>query len=65
MIDAINEIVTHTSQIVLWLKPTLYLILGIFVIWVISIIRRNVGLDNHTIELKPIMHILENQTLEQ
>ena len=61
MNEVINEIVTQIDQIVFWLKVTVYLVLGICVVWVIGFIRRNLGLDTHSIELKRIRRILEDQ----
>ena len=61
MTEVINEIVTQIDQLVFWLKVTVYLVLGICVVWVIGFIRRNLGLDTHSIELKRIRRILEDQ----
>ena len=61
MTEVINEIVAAIDQIVFWLQVTVYLILGICIVWVIGFVRRNLGLDNHSIELKRIRRILEDQ----
>ena len=61
MTEVINDIVTQIDQIVFWLKVTVYLVLGIGIGWVIGFIRRNLGLDTHSIELKRIRRILEDQ----
>ena len=61
MTEVINDIVTQIEQIVFWLKVTVYLVLGISIVWVIGFIRRNLGLDTHSIELKRIRRILEDQ----
>ena len=61
MTEVINEIVAAIDQIVFWLQVTVYLILGICIVWVIGVLRRNLGLDNHSIELKRIRRILEDQ----
>ena len=61
MAEVINEIVAAIDQIVFWLQVTVYLILGICIVWVIGFIRRNLGLDTHSIELKRIRRILEDQ----
>ena len=61
MTEVINEIVAAIDQIVFWLQVTVYLILGICIVWVIGFIRRNLGLDTHSIELKRIRRILEDQ----
>ena len=61
MTEIINDIVAQINQIVFWLKFTVYLVLSICVVWLIGFIRRNLGLDNHSIELKRIRRILERQ----
>lgn len=59
MTEVINEIVAQIEQIVFWLKVTVYLVLGICIIWVVGFIRRNLGLDTYSIELRRIRRILE------
>ena len=61
MTEVINDIVTQIDQIVFWLRVTVYSVLGIGIVWVIGFIRRNLGLDTHSIELKRIRRILEDQ----
>ncbi len=61
MTEVINEIVTQIDQIVFWLKVSVYLVLGICIVSVIGFIRRNLGLDAHSIELRRIRRILEDQ----
>ena len=65
MTEIINDIVAQINQIVCWLKFTVYLVLGICVVWLIGFIRRNLGLDTHSIELKRIRRILERQTSDK
>ena len=65
MTEIINDIVAQINQIVFWLKFTVYLVLGICVVWLIDFIRRNLGLDTHSIELKRIRRILERQTSDK
>ena len=60
MTEVINEIVAQIDQIVFWLKVTAYLVIGICIVWVIGFIRRNLGLDTHSIELRRIRRILED-----
>ena len=62
MTETINEIVAQIEQIVFWLKLTVYLALGICMVWLIGFIRRNLGLDTQSIELKRIRRILEDQS---
>ncbi|MDA8650012.1 hypothetical protein N9M31_08435 [Alphaproteobacteria bacterium] len=65
MTEIINDIVAQINQIIFWLKFTVYLVLGICVVWLIGFIRRNLGLDTHSIELKRIRRILERQTSDK
>jgi len=62
MTEIINDIVAQIDQIIFWLRVTVYLVLGICVVWLIGFIRRNLGLDTHTIELRRIRRILEGQS---
>jgi hypothetical protein len=62
MTETINEIVAQIEQIVFWLKLTVYLVLGICIVWLIGFIRRNLGLDAQSIELRRIRRILEDQS---
>lgn len=62
MTETINDIVAQIEQIVFWLKLTVYLVLGICIIWLIGFIRRNLGLDSQSIELRRIRRILEDQS---
>ena len=47
MTEIINDIVAQIDQIIFWLRVTVYLVLGICVVWLIGFIRRNLGLDTH------------------
>lgn len=62
MTETINDIVAQIEQIVFWLKLTVYLALGICIVWLIGFIRRNLGLDTQSIELRRIRRILEDQS---
>jgi hypothetical protein len=62
MTETINDIVAQIEQIVFWLKITAYLALGICIVWLIGFIRRNLGLDTQSIELRRIRRILEDQS---
>ena len=62
MTEIINDIVAQIDQIIFWLRVTVYLVLGICGVWLIGFIRRNFGLDTHTIELRRIRRILEGQS---
>ena len=65
MSEIINDIVAQTDQIIFWLRVTVYLVMGICVIWLIGFIRRNLGLDTHSIELRRIRRLLEGQNLDK
>ena len=65
MTEIINDIVAQIDQIIFWLRVTVYLVLGICVVWLIGFIRRNLGLDTHSIELKRIRRILERHTSDK
>ena len=62
MTEIINDIVAQIEQIVFWLKLTVYLALSICIVWLIGFIRRNLGLDTQSIELRRIRRILEDQS---
>lgn len=62
MTETIYDIVAQIEQIVFWLKLTVYLALGICMVWLIGFIRRNLGLDTQSIELRRIRRILEDQS---
>jgi len=61
MAEIINDIVAQIDQIIFWLRVTVYLVIGICVVWLIGFIRRNLGLDTHSIELRRIRRLLEGQ----
>ena len=62
MTETINDIVAQIEQIIFWLKLKVYLVLGICIVWLIGFIRRNLGLDAQSIELRRIRRILEDQS---
>ena len=62
MTETINDIVAQIEQIVFWLKLTVYLALGICIVWLIGFLRRSLGLDTPSIELRRIRRILEDQS---
>ena len=65
MTEIINDIVTQIDQIIFWLRVTVYLVMGICVVWLIGFIRRNLGLDTHSIELRRIRRLLEGQNSDK
>ena len=65
MTEIINDIVVQIEQIIFWLRVTVYLVLGICIVWLMGFIRRNLGLDTHSIELRRIRRILESQSSDK
>jgi len=65
MAEIINDIVAQIDQIIFWLRVTVYLVIGICVVWLIGFIRRNLGLDTHSIELRRIRRLLEGQNSDK
>ena len=65
MTEIINDIVVQIDQIVFWLRVAVYLVMGICVVWLIGFIRRNLGLDTHSIELGRIRRLLEGQNSDK
>ena len=65
MTEIINDIFAQIDQIIFWLKVTVYLVMGICVVWLIGFIRRNLGLDTHSIELRRIRRLLEGQNSDK
>ena len=65
MTEIINDIVAQIDQIIFWLRVTVYLVMGICVVWLIAFIRRNLGLDTHSIELRRIRRLLEGQNSDK
>ena len=65
MSEIINDIVAQIDQIIFWLRVTVYLVMGICVVWLIGFIRRNLGLDTHSIELRRIRRLLKGQNSDK
>ena len=65
MTEIINDIVAQIDQIIFWLRVTVYLVLSICIVWLIGFVRRNLGLDAHSIELRRIRRILEGQSSDK
>ena len=51
----VNDIAAQIEQIVFWFRFTVYLVFGICILWLIGFVRRNLGLDAHSIELRRIL----------
>lgn len=65
MTEVINDIVIQLEQVVLWFKVTVYVVFGLCILWLIGFVRRNLGLDTHSIELRRIRRILEGKSLDK
>ena len=65
MAEIINDIVAQIDQIIFWLRVTVYLVMCICVVWLIGFIRRNLGLDTPSIELRRIRRLLEGQNSDK
>ena len=59
MAETINEFLYQIEQILLWLKIAVYLILGLILVWLFGLVRRSLGVDSNSIELKRIRRLLE------
>ena len=65
MTEAVHNLVAQIEQVMLWLTVIVYCIFGVCIAWLIGFVRRILGLDAHTIELRRIRRILENQSSEK
>jgi len=65
MTEVIHNIVAQIEQVVFWLTVTVYFIFGICVVWLVGFVRRHLGLDAQSIELRRIRRILEGQSSEK
>ena len=62
MTEMVHNIVSQIEQVIFWLTVTVYCIFGICVVWLIGFVRRHLGLDANSIELRRIRRILEDQS---
>lgn len=60
MTDLLNEFAKQINELIFFLRVCLYIIVCFGVIWVIGFVRRNLGLDAQSIELRRIRRILED-----
>ena len=65
MAELINDFFYQIEQILLWLKIAVYLIFGLIVIWLVGLIRRSLGIDPISLELKRIRRLLEQKKKEK
>ena len=61
----VHEIFALIEQVVFWLTVTIYFIFGVTVVWLVGFVRRHLGLDANSIELRRIRRILESQSSEK
>ena len=60
MADLLSEFANQINELIFFLRICVYFILCFGVIWVIGFVRRNLGLDAQSIELRRIRRILED-----
>ena len=65
MTEVVHEIFALIEQVVFWLTVTIYFIFGVTVVWLVGFVRRHLGLDANSIELRRIRRILEGQSSEK
>ena len=65
MAEIVNDIVAQIDQIIFWLRVTVYLVMGICVVWLIGFIRRDLGLDTHSIALRRIRRLLAGRNSDK
>ena len=65
MTEVVHEIFALIEQVVFWLTVTIYFIFGVTVVWLVGFVRRHLGLDANSIELRRIRRILESQSSEK
>ena len=61
MTEVVHNLVAQIEQVFFWLTVIIYCIFGVCIAWIIGFVRRILGLDAHSIELRRIRRILENQ----
>jgi hypothetical protein len=65
MAEVFDNLVTQIEQVIFWLTVIVYCIFGVCIAWIIGFVRRILGLDAQSIELRRIRRILENQSSEK
>ncbi len=59
MTDLLNEFANQINELIFFLRICVYVILCFGAIWAIGFLRRTLGLDAQSIELRRIRRILE------
>ena len=65
MTEVVHNLVAQIEQVIFWLTVIVYCIFGLCMAWIIGFVRRILGLDAHSIELRRIRRILEHQNSEK
>ena len=60
MSDLLNEFSNQINELIFFLRICVYFIFCFCAIWLIGFLRRNLGLDAQSIELRRIRRILED-----
>ena len=58
-------LLSEITEVLLFLKITTYALLAVCVSWVVYVFRKIVGLDTHSIELRRIRRLLEQQAKQK
>ena len=58
-------LLSEITEVLLFLKITTYALLAVCIAWVIYVFRKIVGLDTHSIELRRIRRLLEQQAKQK
>ena len=61
MADLLSEFANQINELIFFLRICGYIILCFGAIWVVGFVRRNLGLDAQSIELRRIRRILEER----
>ena len=65
MTEMVHNLAAQIELVIFWLTVIVYCIFGVCIAWIIGFVRRILGLDAHSIELRRIRRILENQGSEK
>ena len=65
MTEVVHNLVAQIEQVIFWLTVIVYCIFGVCIAWIIGFVRRILGLDAHSIELRRIRRILESHNRQK
>jgi len=57
--EIVGSFNTMFEEIIFWFKISAYFFFSICIVWLFGFLRRNLGLDPHSIELRRIRRLLE------